>query len=697
MDEYSILRKKQKKNAFVATALLISIAIALLVMVGAVLVLSKVNDNDHITTVDSNIAETKNEETSETKKELTCEGLVKENVFNDNMNNIKEAAIAYFTNERLPQTVGDTEKITLKSMIDKKLVRTVYDASAKACSTDKSYVEVTKENDEYVMKINLSCSDIEDYIIVHLGCYDYCDKDVCEKKVEKTYEYEYKKTTACVMSPWSNWGEWKLTREKVSNLKKEDTKVETTTKETNSTIDATANVTYNCDDYKGYKLVGDKCIKETTVTDTKDATPSEYSYNCDKYSGYKLVGNKCVKETNNKIEIDATKNPTTYSCPSGYKLNGKKCERTITKTETVNATRTCATGYTLSGTKCVKSTTTTDTKDATRTCATGYTLSGTKCVKSTTTTDTKDATRVCATGYTLSGTKCVKSTTVTDTKDAEAVYSKKAEYYTCYKQECTTKTVFKCPSGQGCGNYPETSCESVKKTCSRQVDYISGYKCDTGYTLSETKDGKNICTKKTTTTDTKVSTLTCPSGYTLSGTKCNKSTTTTDTKESTFICAKDYKLNGDKCTKSYNVDEKIDATANPTTYTCAKGYTLSGTKCVKNELIRDEKEATKVSGGYVCPTGYTKNDKKCSKTTTTTDTKNASKVTTYTCPSGYTKNNNKCTKKGTETIKTTYYRYATRTCNGGSTDYKWSESKNDSILKSEGYKLTGKKRELIVK
>ena len=53
MDEYSILKKKPKKNAFAATALLISIAIALLVMVGAVLVLGKVNDNDHIAANDN--------------------------------------------------------------------------------------------------------------------------------------------------------------------------------------------------------------------------------------------------------------------------------------------------------------------------------------------------------------------------------------------------------------------------------------------------------------------------------------------------------------------------------------------------------------------------------------------------------------------------------------------------------------------
>ena len=109
-------------------------------------------------------------------------------------------------------------------MKNEKIVRNVLDASGKSCSESESYVEVTKEKNEYVMKIFLSCSNMEDYIIVHLGCYDYCDSTVCEKKEEpvKEYEYEYKKTFSCEMSDWSSWGEWKTKREKTSNLKKED-------------------------------------------------------------------------------------------------------------------------------------------------------------------------------------------------------------------------------------------------------------------------------------------------------------------------------------------------------------------------------------------------------------------------------------------------------------------------------------------
>ena len=112
------------------------------------------------------------------------------------------------------------------------------------------------------------------------------------------------------MSDWSSGGEWKTTREKTSNLKKEDIKVETSTKEVNNTIDATKKVTYNCDSFPGYELVGDKCVSKTTVTKTVPAEESSYSYTCEDYPGYTLVGSKCVKKTIVTDVVDATKNPS---------------------------------------------------------------------------------------------------------------------------------------------------------------------------------------------------------------------------------------------------------------------------------------------------------------------------------------------------------------------------------------------------
>lgn len=119
-------------------------------------------------------------------------------LFANNIYSMKEAAIGYYTEERLPQVVGDIDKITLEDMYKKHLVLKITDKSGNYCDPQKSYVSITKYENEYQMKVNLSCSDEEDYIIVYLGCYDYCSANsICEKQVSvksnSNVNYDYSK------------------------------------------------------------------------------------------------------------------------------------------------------------------------------------------------------------------------------------------------------------------------------------------------------------------------------------------------------------------------------------------------------------------------------------------------------------------------------------------------------------------------
>ena len=120
-------------------------------------------------------------------------------IFSDNVNTMKEVATAYYTTERLPKAEGQTKRLTLGKMLDMKLLLSIKDKNGKMCDRDKSYVEVTKMDKEYKMKINLSCGDEEDYIITYLGCYNYCLNDVCEKKT--TTETKTKVVTATTTTP----------------------------------------------------------------------------------------------------------------------------------------------------------------------------------------------------------------------------------------------------------------------------------------------------------------------------------------------------------------------------------------------------------------------------------------------------------------------------------------------------------------
>ena len=210
--------------------------------------------------------------------------------------------------------------------------------------------------------------------------------------------------------------------------------------------------TYNCNDYPGYKLEGNKCIKQTTSTstDTKDATAiydertSTYkeSYSCKKETCstklvptlvggvWKNIPQKSCKTVNSTCYRDATHTEryiSGYHCNSysGYTLNGTKCVKQIetTSTDVKDAKENEKTYYCenkdhkLEGKVCKYDVKTTDVKEPeiieTYTCSNfeGYALNETKCEKIVTNTDIKDIiiTLSCPNGYTLNNNKCTKN------------------------------------------------------------------------------------------------------------------------------------------------------------------------------------------------------------------------------------------------------------------------------------------------
>ena len=106
---------------------------------------------------------------------------LKAQIFNANLQTMKVAAITYYTEERLPENVGDIKTLTLQQMLDLKLLIPFVDKNGDACDVKASYVSLEKMDTEYLLKVNLKCGDVENYILVHLGCYAYCQDYLCEK------------------------------------------------------------------------------------------------------------------------------------------------------------------------------------------------------------------------------------------------------------------------------------------------------------------------------------------------------------------------------------------------------------------------------------------------------------------------------------------------------------------------------------
>ena len=155
---------------------------------------------------------------------------VKENSGSDNFNNnllaMATAGSGYFTSSRLPKNTGDTAKMTLGEMYDNKLLVKFSDSNNRTCNSNKSYLEVTKKEDEYTMKVNLSCSDKEDYIMLHMGLdgtsFPSTSTARCEfvKNLDDTWAY----------GNWSSWSTKKATANSTTQVQTKVSKVQTGTK-----------------------------------------------------------------------------------------------------------------------------------------------------------------------------------------------------------------------------------------------------------------------------------------------------------------------------------------------------------------------------------------------------------------------------------------------------------------------------------
>ena len=557
-------------------------------------------------------------------------------IFADNLDRMKDVAKSYYTVERLPKNINDYKKMTLKEMIDNKLILPLMDSNGKYCSEEDSYIQITKLENEYVIKVYLSCSDKQDYIIEHFGCYDICS-DTCKmletttttqrstsngikttirktsigkvttSKTNKIYEYQFVKDMC--KNEFDKYscpsGYYLLGSKCVKNGSKvvtEDAKREITNVTSTDTKDATAIVTSN--DEKVLAKVSTK-----TVTSTINATPSnvfvdkvliktqtvtadkKYTYDVKGAVGtVKKITADYIKVQNYDI-ITATKYATSkwvyvstiYSKDSSLAHVTDDEKVVLYKTESYPACDGCgSTVIVYMYFKYKKEYSYSYSCDN----FAGYSLyDGNKCRKPTT------VTKSCPSGYTPDGSVCSKQ---------EVTYSC-SSYGSDYKLDSSAKTCTKtivsysCPSG--------TEKTSDPKYCTKKI-----YGCPSNTT--ETSNGKCSITKYQCPSNTSSKT------YTLSGTKCIVK----------------QKVNEYECPSgtSPTSDEKYCVkTTTSTKYSCDAypGYTLSGKKCIKTTTTQ------KVT--YHCNKGYTLNGTVCFKTINKTDTKDAEKLYKVSCHQEY--------------------------------------------------------------
>ena len=385
-------------------------------------------------------------------------------LFGANIQTMKDAAVSYYTNERLPKAVNDVERLTLKDMLNLHLLVDFVDGNGNKCSKTDSYVEVIKLKDEYQMKINLSCTDNDAYIIVHLGCYDYCNElGVCAKEEEivvtpnknVTCEYEYEKVINGSWGDYGAWSNWSVSKVTEADYRQVETKNEpvltgTRPVQTGTTVDTVA-ANVSSSSYcaagfdlvngicvaqssnstgltcpNGYSLSGTNCISQVTRYADPECPSSEYSRNgftCTKTTYGSIVkgdyiathtGASSVPATNSSRVYETVSSDYVYKCDSscGFRWEYTYKEYTAVRQVTTDTVEANCTVGTRSGNSCVY----TDTDVVAATCPSGYNRSGNRCVPGNYA-PTVSSSKSCDSDYTLSGDVCVKTVPVYQNQD----------------------------------------------------------------------------------------------------------------------------------------------------------------------------------------------------------------------------------------------------------------------------------------
>ena len=497
------------------------------------------------------------------------------NVFRENIKYMQEAGESYFTDDKMPKNIGESTKISLGEMFDKKLLLPFVDENGHSCNQYDSYVSVTKTDNGYELKTNLVCNKESNYTIKILGCHNYCKDALCSKtcSVEQITEYKYKKL---------------------------------------STV-----TTYKCP--SGYKKDGKYCVK-SRITDTKSAIKTSTSTRVD------VIDADKVYDSGKKTEVDAIK-----------VKNDDKYERVyINPIKEVSEGTTTRTKVYVDPIKSTTSGNTTTKKEAyscqkTKTVRESYNCTKYKTEKQCTTKYKQEAYSCnCSTKYvggvykTVCNT-CYKSVPYQSCSEVSKAYTDtcyrdvtKTYTDTCYRDVTTStpgSTTYRCPSnaegseGSGanlrCYYYKTTTTSgSTTYRCPDKADGSSGsgsnlkcyylekvsggysYKCPSKANYS-TGSGKNL--RCYVVTNGSYHYECSEKGYKLDGKTCKKTIKETST---TKKCDSGYKLEGDKCNK-YSTS-KINATkttSKKTIYKWSKSESLSGwTRTGETRTVQGEEK-----------------------------------------------------------------------------------------------------------
>ena len=484
------------------------------------------------------------------------------NVFRENIKYMQDAGEAYFTDDKMPKQVGDTVKISLSEMFDKKIVLPFVDKDGNSCNQYDSYVSVTKTVNGYELKTNLVCNTESDYLVKILGCHTYCENDNCDKmcSVEKITQYQYRKQATGTKTSYSCAKGYTLKGSKCYKTVLADSEapkvvygdpvtytkpaelVVVNGKKTQLTTIVT---TIPGDTYRVYL----NAIKTTTdgTSERVYLTPIKSTTNGTSEKVYLTPIKTTTNGTSEKVYLTPVKTTvpatteTQKKCNTTYKQETYSCNCTTYRDSNGKSVTTCNT--------CTRSIPVETCKDVVVVTQEGYTKYS--CPSNATGSSGSGSSLKCWYTKTTSG-----STTYSCPSNATGSSGSGSSLKCWYTKTTAGTTTYSCPSN---ATYSSGSGSSLKCWYLDKEDDTKVYSCPSG-TDAQEGSGKSLKCYKVTK-GTYYYSCKAYNGYTLKGTKCYK---TVESDDYTLKCAEGYKLEGKVCNK-YKT-ETVKATAKKSTY-----------------------------------------------------------------------------------------------------------------------------------
>lgn len=98
----------------------------------------------------------------------------------EQLDELERATLEYLTSENLPTELNASKTIRLKILVNKGIVTGITDGENNRCDVNESYSEVTRLENNYAVKMSLTCGKNKASRVIYVGCFERCNGSVCK-------------------------------------------------------------------------------------------------------------------------------------------------------------------------------------------------------------------------------------------------------------------------------------------------------------------------------------------------------------------------------------------------------------------------------------------------------------------------------------------------------------------------------------